>query len=287
MVYGVPSQREPARAPEATPVSDSEALAPLVKKFDAATIEHMIAQGYVTVEELEAVTASLDEEILEQMGRRYETLVATLENMQRQEAMLREQLGLAEAYNDELAVMNEQLSKDVMTDYLTGLGSLRALDTRRDELLARLHCEDRRAGEGAAVAVVVMSVDIINMKAANAVSQQEGDRLIVEVAKYLATHFRAGDLFRRGGDEFIGLFPVRTEQDFSTIYNKMRELTEKGTGRRLRLGYYVSYANGTDNLTEAEELADPKTHLMHRLWPPGVSMLDALRQKEEDDAKSS
>lgn len=33
----------------------------------------------------------------------------------------------------------------------------------------------------------------------------------------MAAHFRQGDIFRRGGDEFIGLFSIRNEQEFTAI----------------------------------------------------------------------
>lgn len=79
--------------------------------------------------------------IRSQLERRYSSVVRMIESMRRQQDALRHQLGL-------MAMKNEHLTRDLMTDHLTGLGSVKALDARREKLEVLLRGEGRRTGEG-------------------------------------------------------------------------------------------------------------------------------------------
>lgn len=217
----------------------------------------------------EVFNAPLSEVDIANLQRRHRALLQAVENLELQKAMIREALEEAETRALTLERENAQLARQVSVDHLTGLGSLAALDKRRDELQAILRGRaSRRGQDGDIVAVMVLSLDVIGLKKANAISQFTGDQLLKDVAAAMQDRFRETDIFRRGGDEFIGLFPISSDEAFQSILDKLHDFVASEQGARVRAGYCLAYASSLSSLVEAEELADPKTHPENRIERP-------------------
>lgn len=217
------------------------------------------------------------EERAERLERRYQALMRIVENLERYSSVLRLSIEELNQRNQQLEEENarlqatvEDLSERVAIDHLTGLGSLAALDARRAELQAALLGQgDRRRDQESPVAVMIVSTDIIGLKAANAISQFEGDQLLKNVAENLLALFRREDVFRRGGDEFVALLPMRNENDFAALLEKAQQFAFSDQGERVRVGYSVAYGNSASHdLVDIEKRADPKTHPENRIYRP-------------------
>lgn len=232
----------------------------------------------------EVLNAPLTELEVAQLQRRHAALMQAVENLERQQTMIRDALEESEARTRMLEQENARLARQVSVDHLTGLGSLAALDKRRDELQAVLRGRAaRREQDSDTIAVMVLSLDVIGLKKANAISQFAGDQLLKDVAAAMRATFRESDIFRRGGDEFIGLFPIENDAAFEVILAKLGEFVASEQGARVRAGYCVAYANGFSSLVEAEELADPKTHPENRIEQPRKSAPQAVGSTGSSD----
>lgn len=164
---------------------------------------------------------------------------------------------------------NIELQKESRIDPLTGLPNRRAYGERQTELQHLLDGKGNREGEAKPYSIMILSVDGDGLGEVNNpkvkpkeedekfYGQVAGDRLIQRIAGTLAMTFREGDIFRRGGDEFIGFFVAKDEESFEKIHAKIEALAIEHP-KLLRAG--LAFADMGMNLVEVEEQADPKTH---------------------------
>lgn len=175
------------------------------------------------------------------------------------------------AENEQLRKENALLREALFIDPLTGLGSRRALDAKRTELQQRLHHKALIVSSGDALsedelhAVVVMSSDVIGLREVNRQGQDAGDKLLQLCAQSLKDFFGTQALlFRRGGDELIGLFPEVTPGATEAREQSIQAFAESAAGSRLRVGHSKALI-GSGDLIVAEAMADPKVPLQRRL----------------------
>lgn len=117
----------------------------------------------------------------------------------------------------ELRFANEELTKLVTHDALTGLPNRTLLHDRLQQALAAA----RRTGTG----VALMYIDLDEFKPVNDTHGHAiGDLLLQETAKRIQDCMRESDTVARiGGDEFIVLLPIiESEQDAQVVAEKIR-----------------------------------------------------------------
>ncbi|GAA5337288.1 GGDEF domain-containing protein [Thermus antranikianii] len=107
--------------------------------------------------------------------------------------------------------------EQALTCPLTGLPNRRALEMALEREAARVE-----RGE-APFALVLLDLD--DFKQVNdTCGHQEGDRLLKEVAQYLVTHVRQGDLVGRwGGEEFALLLPKTPGEEAMQVAERLRQ----------------------------------------------------------------
>jgi diguanylate cyclase (GGDEF)-like protein len=110
----------------------------------------------------------------------------------------------------------ETLSRQATTDPITGLANYR---TFHEGLGSEV---ERSARHGRALSVAVLDLD--HFKQVNDThGHQTGDRVLVEVARRLATAVRSGELMARiGGEEFAWLMPEATDDGAFAAAERMR-----------------------------------------------------------------
>jgi two-component system chemotaxis family response regulator WspR len=106
-----------------------------------------------------------------------------------------------EQKNRELELKNAELAEMSITDALTGLHNRRFFLERASEEFARARRTKRSLG--------VLLVDADHFKAINdTYGHQQGDRVLVAIARAIANATRQGDVVARfGGEEFVVLLP--------------------------------------------------------------------------------
>ncbi len=124
----------------------------------------------------------------------------------------------AEAANQALQAANRELELLATTDALTGLWNRRQLDERvRSEL-------DRADRYGDELSLVLFDID--HFKAINdRFGHAAGDRVLVELARWVRGQLRESDgLGRWGGEEFLVLMPHSTGEEARQLAEKLRRL---------------------------------------------------------------
>lgn len=148
--------------------------------------------------------------------------------------------------------LEEQLLHDALHDPLTGLAN-RVLF--RDHLERALAAQTRRRGK-----VAVLFLDLDNFKVVNdSLGHRAGDRLLIEVARRLASTIRATDIAARlGGDEFtILLDRVRGIDEVKASAERIAAELSKPIevdGRALVVGVSIGIALAAGPETAAEDL---------------------------------
>lgn len=157
--------------------------------------------------------------------------------------------------------------RDAVIDERTQIGNVRALQERKHELEILLAGQGRRELDRQPYAVVVASADIIGLKQLNETySQVTGDEVIITVAQSLDRTFRPMQWFRRGGDEFVGLFDVYNAEEIEAVRQKLavtvprqyKNLRPVGSVLPQELPLRCGVVTAYGQLEQAEQQADPK-----------------------------
>ncbi len=114
----------------------------------------------------------------------------------------------------ELMRRNEEILYLSYHDYLTGLYNRRFIDEEVKKLLSDTH-----------LPISVIIGDVNGLKATNDVyGHEEGDRLLQTIARILEEECKNGLIARKGGDEFLVIFP---ETDISYAESIVEAIKEK------------------------------------------------------------
>lgn len=114
----------------------------------------------------------------------------------------------------ELMKRNEEILYLSYHDYLTGLYNRRFIDEEVKKLLSDTH-----------LPISVIIGDVNGLKATNDVyGHEEGDRLLQTIARILEEECKNGLIARKGGDEFLVIFP---ETDISYAESIVEAIKEK------------------------------------------------------------
>ena len=130
------------------------------------------------------------------------------------------------AQNEQISQLTVQANRDP----LTGLANRRMLHDRFDYLRATAHHPDRRKGEPARAASLLV-VDLDNLKPINDMGgHSAGDEVLIKLAEILSKNVRRDDTAARiGGDEFAvllsGITPERATEVAEAIRQEMHDLT--------------------------------------------------------------
>lgn len=138
---------------------------------------------------------------------------------------------------------NEMLHSISMFDALTGIRNRMAL--RHDCDLFR-NCE-----------VTVMMLDLDDFKAINDTKgHEEGDRVLIDIGKLLASTFGRNQCYRYGGDEFVVVSTKLTSEEFEKKldFMKKRRPVVEMNGVMSEISYSVGYIHRF--VTGASELND-------------------------------
>jgi diguanylate cyclase (GGDEF)-like protein len=184
------------------------------------------------------------------------------------------------------ARMHQSMSKEAMSDALTGLPNRRALD-------ARLENEVYRAARyGHQFAVLMMDLD--GFKAVNDTHGHDiGDKVLHDFAQFLSEAKRSSDfLARYGGDEMTMILPETDGNSATELAEKIRQRMEKfellmpdGTKPKLGISggialYPHNAKTASDLLRTADEaLYRAKKHARGSFLParPGTGELPPLK----------
>lgn len=133
-------------------------------------------------------------------------------------------------YEMDEAIRLEKLS---MNDQLTGVMNRSGLQS----VLANQYHDKPLA---------VIAVDINGLKETNdTFGHETGDRLIVDVARFLSMTFGSKCVFRMGGDEFAVILSDHTEDECVTGIEKFRaRLAEKGISAAVGYAFSACYTGG-------------------------------------------
>jgi len=138
----------------------------------------------------------------------------------------------------ELHRETRKLREQSLTDPLTNLRNRRAL-----ELIGKQYWSNAQR-RGGVLAVVFFDLDKFKPINDN-FGHQEGDRVLCYIADYLRKTFRESDVIARvGGDEFVVLAWMATEQDLEKIKARLntRHSMTTATGDKYEVGMSVGYA---------------------------------------------
>lgn len=154
---------------------------------------------------------------------------------------LRDHLVKTRAKMEEVKQVSQQLSKDALTDALTGLWNKRALDQVLGEELEKV---------SGAMSLIVFDID--HFKNINdTYGHQAGDKALIAVGQRAGQALRDTDtLFRYAGDEFVIILRGSEAKTAQGVAERVRELTEsiaftfKGKGKfnitlSLGVGQYI------------------------------------------------
>ena len=129
-------------------------------------------------------------------------------------------------------------------DVLTGLYNRRFFEE-----------EKQRIDQESQLPLTIIIGDINGLKLINdALGHEEGDKLIVTMAKMLVSCCREEDvLARTGGDEFSILLPKTSSKDANVIMKKIGVLCEEYKKKTVNEAYHMSISLGCATKTNAEE----------------------------------
>jgi sigma-B regulation protein RsbU (phosphoserine phosphatase) len=163
--------------------------------------------------------------------------------------ILHKQLSL---YTEGIEVENRELSVLSQTDTLTGLSNRRALETTFTnwQLQSKI---------GTVASVLLIDADHFK-KVNDKYGHDEGDRVLVELARQLQASIRLGDLVvRYGGEEFIIWLPLvdRTGAEFTAqrVHKHIRQVRVAGKSITVSIGAATSV-----NTLDPELLQELITH---------------------------
>jgi diguanylate cyclase (GGDEF)-like protein len=159
---------------------------------------------------------------------------------------------------DAMASKNRRLSREVLTDPLTGLGNHRFLH-EQFKLEFRRHRASRRP-------ISCLMMDLDHFKRINdACGHPYGDFVLERFAAVVKKSIRAGDLAARyGGEEFLVILPDCDREELRTVAERIRKQTQRQifTRRRKRfpltvsLGAVTSYESSGFNYRQLIALSD-------------------------------
>lgn len=145
-------------------------------------------------------------------------------------------------------------------DKLTGIGNRRAFDTEKIRITS---------GEMVYDNLVVISADVNNLKLVNdTLGHSAGDYLIKLAAEVLnAMSDNYGNIFRTGGDEFLGfLYDISPEEFNQKIDKAKAQIKELNARNDVHLSIALGYEFVEDNnIEEAIENADQKMYIDKKL----------------------
>lgn len=158
--------------------------------------------------------------------------------------------------HDKLELANEELTRQTLTDPLTGLGNRRAYD---QHLIAEVQ-KSQRFGTNYAIAIM----DVDHFKEVNDThGHAVGDQVLKGIAEILSANTRAYELLARiGGEEFAIIF---TQIDKNSAVAKLNSLREKIQENLFQAGDVsfsctisagISLSNDDLTLTQVHEAAD-------------------------------
>ncbi|AZO63153.1 diguanylate cyclase [Mesorhizobium sp. M1A.F.Ca.IN.022.06.1.1] len=165
----------------------------------------------------------------------------------------------------ELAKANQRLETLARTDPLTGIANRRWMT----ETLGRIWGSDKRCLDGAAM----LMCDIDHFKKLNDhLGHSEGDRCLVEVARIIQENVRRDHdlLARYGGEEFLVLLPGVTEEEATSVAERIRKSIEAAAipnpGSRVRrvtlsIGVAVQSADQAISPEQLQRHADAALYL--------------------------
>ena len=148
--------------------------------------------------------------------------------------ILHKQLSL---YTKEIEVKNRELSEISQTDPLTGLANRRAL---------HMTVTNWQFHSKVGIPVSVLLIDVDHFKRVNdEYGHDEGDRVLVELARQLQASIRLSDLVvRYGGEEFIIWLPSvdRTRAEFTAqrVHKHIRQVQVSGKPITVSIGVATS-----------------------------------------------
>lgn len=163
---------------------------------------------------------------------------------------------LVAARTRELALANEALRNQSLTDPLTGLHNRRLLDASMPEWVATVQRQQRALTQGDTtrkdlnIDMIFIMLDIDHFKQVNdSYGHQAGDRVLQQLGKILRTVTRTTDnVARWGGEEFLIVARNAARADAATPVERIRRAVEEhvfdiGGGRSIRctgsLGFSV------------------------------------------------
>ena len=161
---------------------------------------------------------------------------------------------------------NEHLLNISVTDALTGC---------RNRMALRQDYDNYQKHE-----VTVMMIDLDNFKSINdTLGHEEGDRILVEIARLLTNAFGKEHCYRYGGDEFLIISPDLTEAEFE---EKMRSMENnlpvvEINGKSYEVGFSAGYVHAM--------LRDPY-QLRELFADADTRMYNAKREKRNFDRKT-
>lgn len=108
-----------------------------------------------------------------------------------------------------------ELLSQAYHDHLTGLPNRLLLQTKLESAIIRAERQRRK--------IAVLFIDLDNFKPVNDIhGHWEGDKILIEVAQRLQNSMRKVDtLSRMGGDEFIALIDIATDEQAQTVAEKL------------------------------------------------------------------
>ena len=189
-------------------VADLDCISESVKK--SADLESMRS---LVLGKLDNLKSNIQEERKKEQGRvreikrQMDTMKSVFDTMQEKVCCLEDE--------------NQELSKKIRIDPLTGCANRLALDERFDEEMARF----KRHGRIFSLALV----DVDHFKKVNdTFGHQMGDNCLREIARKLGTGLRQTDfLARYGGEEFVLILPETSLSQAMKVAEKQRGLIQR------------------------------------------------------------
>ncbi|MBC7932056.1 MAG: diguanylate cyclase [Rubrivivax sp.] len=162
------------------------------------------------------------------------------------------------------ALMFEKTKESALTDTLTGLPNVRALQL----MLERRIAESRRLEHES---IAVLSIDINDFKKINdELGHGVGDRLLASASEVIKSQLREMDLLARyAGDEFVAVLPTATAEVAAMVAERIRTEVESHkfqikTGRAVQIEISVGVGCYPSEGDTADELILAATQNMRR-----------------------
>jgi len=133
----------------------------------------------------------------------------------------------------------EEEVRELGVDKVTGLLKHEALDRKFTELMRLLNPKDSEKREHPLRGVVVVAVDLDDLKKWNEINHSTGDRALKVVATALLGSIREGDyVFRRGdmSDEIVALLKLDKELSVETLEEVLRPIYQNLNTGSIELG---------------------------------------------------